>query len=582
MKKFPAAYFVVIILSVLLSAPFVHAADTLPSGVEHSEIEEEIEAHVSQHEDNTAGMSVAVFDSDAVLHSGHFGYSDMDAGTSVSEDTVFEWGSISKLLIWVSVFQLWEDGKIELNDDVRAYLPEDFRSELQYEDEVTMLNLMNHDAGFEDFTVDLFSDSLPENYSLENTILEFEPRQIYEPGTVTAYSNWGTSLAALVVEEVTGMRYVDYVHENIFEPLGMERTALYPDLSDNEWVQENREMTESYINTVHLDDNPSVIQLYPAGMATGVVGDLVKFGQAFIPNEGKGTPLFDDYSTLEEMLSPTDYYGDTDFPKNRHGFWEELYGAPVIGHSGGTSGFSSNFVFNIESGVGTVVMTNQIMEEIYTREMLEIIYGEYQAADTNVPDGLYQPARTTKDGPFSFMKYQTAFMTQDDLDTFWVHATEDDVEKIEYPTTDLLKLSSGETILRIIVLSLMVISILYSFISVAGTVIKSLFFRKRMRKDDARLPNFVLNSLILILMVNFVTVVTRVILYEPSTVLIWHYYLFLTLLILIPLSAIWLISRYSNTGRLFISKVFIGSTLLLTAFGIFFIIYFDLYQFWLI
>src|SRR5699024_8189859 len=319
MKKFLAAFFAVIVLSAL-PAPFVYASDTLPSGLEYDEIETEIEAYVSEHEDTTAGMSVAVFDSDAVLHSDQFGYSDIDAGTPVSEDTVFEWGSISKLLIWVSVFQLWEEGEIELDNDVRSYLPEDFRTELQYEIEVTMLNLMNHDAGFEDFTVDLFTDSLPENYSLDSAILKFEPRQIYEPGWVTAYSNWGTSLAALVVEEVSGMSYVEYVHENIFEPLDMERTALYPDLSDNEWVQENREMTESYFNTIYLGDNPSVIQLYPAGMATGVISDLAVFGQAVMPNSEGETPLFNDYSTLEEMLSPTDYYGDTDSPKNRHGF----------------------------------------------------------------------------------------------------------------------------------------------------------------------------------------------------------------------------------------------------------------------
>lgn len=581
MKKIPVAYFAVMILFVLLSAPSIHASDMLPSGVGQSEIGEEIEVYASQHEDSTSGMAVAVFESDAVLYSDYFGYSDMDEGTSVSEDTVFEWGSISKLLIWVSVFQLWEDGQIELNKDVRDYLPEDFRSELQYETEVTMLNLMNHDAGFEDFTVDLFSKSLPEHYSLDSTILEFEPRQIYKPGTVTAYSNWGTSLAALVVEEVTGMRYVDYVHENIFEPLGMDRTALYPDLSDNEWVQENRKMTESYINTIHLGENPSVIQLYPAGMATGVISDLTAFGQAVMPNSERETMLFDDYSTLEEMLSPTDYYGDTDFPKNRHGFWEELYGVPVIGHSGGTSGFSSNFVFNIESGIGTVVMTNQTMEEIYTRDMLEIIYGKYQATDTTVPEGVYQPARTTKDGPFSFMKYQMTFMTQDDLDTFWVHSTEDGNEKIEYIATDLLKLSSGETILRIIVLSLMIISILYSFISLTGTIIKSIFFRNLKRKDAARLPNLLSNSLILILMVNFIIVVIRVMLYESSAALIWHYYLFFALVILLPLSAIWLIKRYSR-DRSFISELLIGSTLVLSAFGMFFIIYFDLYQFWLL
>lgn len=580
MKKLLAVCLAATLLSVL-PAHFAHASDTLPSSVDYSDLDREIEEYVSRNEETTAGMAVSVFEEDTVLYSDYFGHSDLEEDSQVTEDTVFEWGSISKLLIWVSVFQLWEDGEIELDEDVRGYLSDELQSELQYDTEVTMLNLMHHDAGFEDSMVDLFVSSLPEDYSLESAVLESEPSQIYEPGAVTAYSNWGTALAALVVEEISGMSYEDYVHEHIFEPLDMDRTALYPDLSDNEWVQENRGMTESYFNTIHLNDNPSVVQLYPAGMGTGAMSDLVAFGQAIMPDDEEETPLFDEYSTLEEMLTPSDYYGDTDDPKNRHGFWEAVYDVPVTGHSGGTSGFSANFVFDIESGIGTVVMTNQTMEQTYTGEMLDVIYGEFQNTAADVPEGLYQSARTIDDGPFSFMKFQMTVMGEEDLNDYWVHTDGSGIEAVEYPTVDFIKLGGGESFLRIAVLVLLFAGIVYSFASLVIVTVKSLFFRNRLREDTARLPNVILNLLILILMVNFITVVIRFILYAPSTALAWHYYLFFALLILLPLSAVWLIRR-AGLERPLLSKITISSTVFLAAFGLFFIFYFDLYQFWLV
>ncbi|MDO5337773.1 MAG: serine hydrolase [Eubacteriales bacterium] len=73
-------------------------------------------------------------------------------------------------------------------------------------------------------------------------------RSVYKPGTVVSYSNWGAALAAYIVECVSGMDYGDYVHKNIFEPLGMERTTIRLDCTDNTWVESRRERTNAYYN----------------------------------------------------------------------------------------------------------------------------------------------------------------------------------------------------------------------------------------------------------------------------------------------------------------------------------------------
>lgn len=109
-----------------------------------------------------------------------------------------------------------------------------------------MIHLMNHSASFQEDYTDLFVKDVDAYSNLEEAILEHQPEQIFEPGTMVAYSNWSTALAAYVVEQVSGMDYVEYVRANIFEPLGMEHSAIAVDLSDNEWVAEKRKELMSY------------------------------------------------------------------------------------------------------------------------------------------------------------------------------------------------------------------------------------------------------------------------------------------------------------------------------------------------
>ena len=209
-----------------------------PSGLSKSQLHNTIESYVKEHKDTTAGLAISVFNDKEELYLGYRGYADIQNQEMVSEDTVFEWGSVSKLLIWVSVFQLWEEDKIDLNEDIRTYLPEDFLKKVNKDEKITMVNLMHHEGGWQEAVVDLFVEDIKDVQNLKDTLQKTEPEQIYPVGKYRAYSNWGSTLAAYIVQEITGQKYYEYVHENIFKPLGMENTALLPDLRDNQWVQE--------------------------------------------------------------------------------------------------------------------------------------------------------------------------------------------------------------------------------------------------------------------------------------------------------------------------------------------------------
>ena len=67
---------------------------------------------------------------------------------AVDDSSVFEWGSTTKITVWVSIMQFWEEGKIDLKTDIKEFLPKDFLTNPKYDKPVTMLDLMNHQAGF--------------------------------------------------------------------------------------------------------------------------------------------------------------------------------------------------------------------------------------------------------------------------------------------------------------------------------------------------------------------------------------------------------------------------------------------------
>ena len=360
-KVFKPVLGTVCALSVLMTGASVFAEETksTPTGIAYSNIGSSIENWASENPSDYSSFVTAVFDGDEIIYQGAFGLADKENNIAASTDSVYEWGSITKLTVWVSVMQLYEQGRIDLNEDIRTYLPEGFLKNLKYDEPVTMLNLMNHNAGWGEGNWALQTADPEQIVSLGEALSQTEPPQIYRPGEVCSYSNWGAALAGYIVECITGQSFADYVHENIFEPLGMENTAILPDHSDNARVQEKRKelVSYSYDGSAWNSNGHQLIyiNLYPAGSATGTIEDLAKFAQSFVSEDD---PLFEKPETRELLLSPSLYLGDTEFVVGCHGLWtEERENASLIGHSGGTNACSSYLYFDRETGLGTVYMT---------------------------------------------------------------------------------------------------------------------------------------------------------------------------------------------------------------------------------
>jgi len=414
MRRTIFSFLVVVVVCLTCFGTSILAADedyaVTPSGIPIDRLAPYIDVFAAEHiGQRTVGATVAVLKDGELAFVGAYGYADQENGVPVEVNTVFEWGSVSKLLVWTSVMQLVENGRLDLTSDIRSYLPEGFLTKLRFEQPINMLNLMHHNAGWEDHLTDLFYKSADDVGSLEETLRICEPVQVYEPGKVVAYSNFGVSLAGYIVECVSGQPFYQYVHEHIFKVLGMDTTTIHPTQRDNAVVAAQREKIHGYKMVAPGSFAKSVaervfIGLYPAGGAMGTVGDAAKFVAALMPPVGQTSPLFSDNATLAEMLSTSYSFGGGLFGI-AHGFWVSPKGVRTLVHGGNTDSFSSCFYLAPEQQLGMIIMTNQSGESAFCSNLAKEIFGTYavpstsvQLPDTNELEGSYVDARRVHSG----------------------------------------------------------------------------------------------------------------------------------------------------------------------------------------
>ncbi|WP_458122818.1 serine hydrolase domain-containing protein [Paenibacillus sp. Z3-2] len=120
----------VLALIIVTCAVPVHAevekVQTTPSRIALSSLEETIDSYVATNQKNTAAVSVVAIKNGETIVNKAYGYADLEQQRKADTSTVFEWGSTSKLLIWTSVMQLVEQGKLDLDTDIRNICRKDF------------------------------------------------------------------------------------------------------------------------------------------------------------------------------------------------------------------------------------------------------------------------------------------------------------------------------------------------------------------------------------------------------------------------------------------------------------------------
>jgi CubicO group peptidase (beta-lactamase class C family) len=299
------------------------------------------------------GVGIALVTKDAVVWTGGVGKADLAANRDVTADTMFRVGSITKGFVALSALQLVERGKLSLGEKVAEVAPEvPVVNPWEATNPVTLANLLEHTAGFDDFSLAEFYDfdTSPDNpRPLLWTLTHFRgPEHVrWRPGSRMSYSNPGYGLAGYIVEKAAGVPLEDYIAASILRPLGMTHSdmRLTPAVKDA--------LAQGYDDGSPVPYYP--IFLRPAGEMKSSSNEMARFVRMML-NRGKldGVKIVSPES-ITRMETPETSLAARAGLKDGYGLGNyEDEEEPLIqrGHDGGIDGFLSRYVYVPEAGTG--------------------------------------------------------------------------------------------------------------------------------------------------------------------------------------------------------------------------------------
>jgi len=302
--------------------------------------------------DEAGAVVVVMRDAQVLLKKG-YGYAEVEKKTPVDPDVSgFRPGSISKLFTWIAVMQLKEQGRVDLDADVNQYL--DFRIREPWHKAVTLRDLMTHRPGFEEEVRDLIVKAPAAPIPLRQYLMSNQPAQIFPPGEVAAYSNYGAGLAGYVVERVSGQRYEDYIRLHILGPLGMSHSSFDQPLPKNWPVQPVAGYGTAEGKMLPFE----VVSPAPAGALTTTGGDMIRFALALLDGGQLDGKRILQPQTLAEMWRPQ-FQANAQMPAMCLGFYEERRdGTRWVGHGGDLVAYHSDFFLQPESKTAFFISYN--------------------------------------------------------------------------------------------------------------------------------------------------------------------------------------------------------------------------------
>ena len=341
---------------------------------------------------DVAGASVLVMKDGQELLKKGYGFSDMTKKKAVDpETTMFRLASISKLFTWVSVMQLAEEGKLDIDTDVNKYL--DFQIVPAFGKPITLRNLMTHTGGFEEEIRDILLTDPRKAPSLRDFLIENQPRRMYPPGEVPAYSNYGVGLAGYIVQRVSGEPYEQYVAEHIFQPLGMKHSSFTQPLPG----ELSPFVSDGYNNST---EKPAIgFEIFnpaPAGGVSSSASDMGRFARALLNGgELEGRRILR-LETLNAMWTRQFAASDA-LPAICMGFYQTWRnGLHFVGHDGDLVAFHSRFLLEPKEKLVLFVSFNSAGSASRTRSELLRGFADRYYPYTPAPEFLKRPIEELK------------------------------------------------------------------------------------------------------------------------------------------------------------------------------------------
>ncbi len=327
----------------LITALFTPALFAAPQLDDPAQLEAFVDGVVKPLMVNNSSPSgtVAIVKNGELLLAKGYGFEDISEQEPVDPfSTLFRPGSVSKLFTWVAVMQQVEQGKLDLDADVNQYL-ENFQIEDTFEQPVTLWHILTHSAGFEDGGLGYLIIEDPDRaVPLDEAMAQYQPKRVNPPGAQTAYSNYATALAGLIVANVSGLSFNEYIQQNIFDPLGMTNSSFEEPLPGR--LAERMAISYSTEAGDFVEKPFEIVASFgPAGALSSTATDMVRFGQAVLNGGALDGNRILREETMAQMLQ-NQFSHDERLMGMGLGFYASDYnGYRVMGHGGDTQWFHS-------------------------------------------------------------------------------------------------------------------------------------------------------------------------------------------------------------------------------------------------
>lgn len=296
-------------------------------------------------------LCIVIVKDGKIIYQNALGYADVKNKIKADvNSSVYRIGSISKLFTETAIMQLYEQGKIDLKEDTNKYLG-DIKIQNKFAKKVTVENLLTHTSGIDEAT---FSHTAAKTQndmiSLSEYLKKHQPVVTTEPGKVCLYSNIGLDLLGHIIENISGMKYEDYIQKNIFNILGMESSKASLPLNN---------MTKNYdslAETGYVYYNDS-----PAGGINSTPLDISKFMMAHLQNGVYKNNKILNESTVK-LMQEHHFSNDKNLCGIGYGFWEKnINGKRIISHEGALSvGYFDDMLLDTEDNLGVYIVSNNL------------------------------------------------------------------------------------------------------------------------------------------------------------------------------------------------------------------------------
>lgn len=361
-------------LKSILLACFCGLIGFLGAQTNSQELESKLTAlYAPSFKDGEPGGAILLQQGEKVIVQESFGLADLETREKITGNTLFNIGSISKTFVAYAILILHERGMLELDDPLNKFFP-DFKHD-SLAGLITLEHLMTHSSGMPDVRG---LKTNPKFFMTAKDPGNWAPmKQVdtlkFVPGSQWDYLNPSFNGLALIVEQVGGMPWQDFVRENIFEPSGMDQSDITDGPHPSSGVAHAYQRKDTLPGSPFIEYDYGEFVAFPAAGNGGVwssVTDLAKYELAIHNHAFLGPELIRASRTLhrpETWSAPYEPFMGYSWFLGQMTLvypFKDL-SVEIIHHTGSQGGFESLFIAAPEADIVFIALFNRHMENYY-------------------------------------------------------------------------------------------------------------------------------------------------------------------------------------------------------------------------